>query len=416
MKRVSQIFLSVLSVLTFFAVTSATPLNTKWYTSSLDVNVGDTININVYVAPEFDQPVGTVSNSVLYDPDYLKFKETKLADGWFDLSTDTNNLTDEINGMLRRTAGFPGGTNTYRKYMTYTFVAQKEGVTKVNVEDGVALDQNNEDLGIVHKSMTFTITALGTTTEATTTEPVDRYIDYSISTSGRTAIREGDDYIFLVNLNQIPVEGDLGSIEYVLEDSDQNVIYNNELLFGPGEFSKEVNIPSQYLKAGEYTIYVRTYYQNSENEVEITKQLGVLATDRTFFDVNKRLFFISFAIITFFAFAWHLHHDRDVFRALMTKRPARRKQKMLFEFAKRFFVILFVVIASFSNTYAATNFAPNQTIDPLLIDPSCTPTTCFVVASTTNSTSTVLTLATITSATTTNLYSSSSSIDSEPTS
>jgi hypothetical protein len=72
-----------------------------------------------------------------------------------------------------------------------------------------------------------------------------------------------------------------------------------------------------------------------------------------------------------------------------------------------FLVFSSLIFLNVSPVFAATNFSPNQTIDPVAADPSCTPSTCFVVSSSTSSTypgTATFTLATITNGTSTNFF------------
>jgi hypothetical protein len=247
--KFTKIFLSLLALLVFTHFAFA-ELNATWYTKSLDVQVGDTVKIDLYINPSIDHPVVTVSNTLNYDKNKLKFSDSYFPDGWIVVTKEPNYITDEVNGFLRRTAGFPNGVRTNSKYMTYEFTATEVGQAGISIEDGMVLDQESEDLGFQKKRMVINITPK---IEVATTIATDKVVPLVIAPIvntvhlnmyGKTAIREGEDYAFVVFRDMESNKDKASTVEVAVIDMDGKNIYSTQKYFeATGPQQLEFTVP-----------------------------------------------------------------------------------------------------------------------------------------------------------------------------
>jgi len=325
-----KIFYSILLPFTLFTFVFAKPLSLNVNSDDLEVFVGQNIKINLYISPEADHPVATVSNSLIYDTDKLEFVRSDFATNWFALTEGVNTLTDTENGMIRRTAGFPKGTNTYTKYITYTFKAIKEGNAKISVEDGLAYDFENNDLGVRGREISIKIDPAEEVSEDAPAElglEEDQYniLDIGLEVIGKTAVRAGEDYIFSVPLLDL-AKDDYGDVEISVLDSSKNQVFSDKKSFGNSLDTKlSFSVPGYALRDGDYSIEVKTTYVNSGNIINSEKLIGVLSSERTWTDIHKYEIFCGFALLVLLAFIYHLYEDTLIIRRL--KRGAKVHKK-----------------------------------------------------------------------------------------
>jgi hypothetical protein len=318
----------------------ADPLVAKWYTQSLTVHQGDDVKINLFVYPEKDHPVVTVSNSLVYNPKMLDFEDSVFGKDWVRLPTKPYDLTDETLGMVRRTAGFMEGTSEPTQYVTYTFKALKPGVTTLSLEDGMALDTENVDIGLTPKTLQINI--LGDApkvvkepepAEDVPTEPLtndsyddifaDKVVNITMDTDARAAMFEGEDYTFQVNLNQLPVTDDAGEIDLSLLDAKGNLVYSKVDYFRPHETAKTITIPKEAFVEGQYVLKIDTVYKNLGNSVETTKQIGVLKKPQedniwNFLITYWKYFIGAFGLLILIVLH-HIHKEHEMMRAMRAR-------------------------------------------------------------------------------------------------
>lgn len=327
----------ILTSLFIFNLTFA-ELNVLWFTKSLDVQVGETFKVDIYVEPEQDHPVVTVSNTLNYDPSKLKFVNAEFPNSWTVLSESPNKITDEANGYLRRTGGIANGINKNIKYITYEFKALEQGNAELFIEDGFALDIENTDIGFENKKMRINIlpsTATNTDNITTSTQSSEiAQISPVLDISGKNAIRIGGDYVFKLSADPTSTTTSLSSVKLTLLNNLNKQVYTDTNAFNnSNQKSLSFTIPEMYLREGDYTINLQTNYKtlnsNSSdlvNTVETEKEFGVLESDQTWLDKHKISFFSTLAFIILIAGLYHIHRDHIIFRNL--RRKARESHRM----------------------------------------------------------------------------------------
>jgi hypothetical protein len=335
-----SILLLLLSIIFTFSITFAEVLNAKWYTKNLNVHLGDTFQVNLFVYPDPEHPVYTVSNSVTYSPNNLNFVDGVVEKDWLQVPNAPYYLTDTNLGLIRRTAGYTNGLVEPTKYATYTFKAKQVGKTTISIEDGFALDKDNLDVGFQSKEMTINVlpvevpkeevvasTTIATST-ATTTEATVKKIDITMEAVGRTAIYEGEDYSAYVNLKGVSTSTEAGEVNVILYDLNNNIVYSKVEAFNTGETYKEIVVPKEALVEGDYLLNIKVAYKNSE-VIETNKEIGVLKKEiinipqyviDNFYWIK---YFVASLVLLITALLIHIHKDHELIEEL--EQQARRK-------------------------------------------------------------------------------------------
>src|SRR3989344_4704799 len=113
--------------------------------SSLSVTQGQTLRLNVAINPE-TSTVYTVKSEIRFPSDLLEVQSFNFGNGWMPLVQLGYDTTDNGNGVLIKTGGFPGGLSGAANLGTITFKAKKTGSATVSVsENSVALDANSSN-------------------------------------------------------------------------------------------------------------------------------------------------------------------------------------------------------------------------------------------------------------------------------
>jgi len=351
MKKIFLILATiVLGITVSLAQSFKAPLEARFYANKLKVYEGEKLTFNLYVYPDGNSRVVTVSNDLYYAPSYLSFVSSSISDGWIELRTPGEHTTDTKSGLIRRTAGFPNGLVQPGKYITYEFLAKQPGVTKLQVQGRMAIDIDGNNIGLMNKVMEITILPKKkavpipvvetkmfeadeapdavkevSTTTPTVPEPVvipsPIVVDLNMDADGRIAILEGDDYSLKVTIDRNSNEGDAfyGNIDVNVTDSSGNTVYEKVASFSNRDAYKEFLIPSTLIPVGEYDILTKMEYVNSSTTVTKAKLLGVVERPAiTFFDYTSIGIFASLLIVIL-AMLYHIFHDHAVIARLREK-------------------------------------------------------------------------------------------------
>lgn len=121
-----------LGVSVFAASMSLSPL-------SVNVRPGQTFNVLVSLDPQSGK-ISTAKVELKYPADLITATGFSfVGPSWIALAQEGYDLTDNINGSLIKTAGYPKGASTPVAFGTATFKAKKAGVATVSVGDKTLL-------------------------------------------------------------------------------------------------------------------------------------------------------------------------------------------------------------------------------------------------------------------------------------
>jgi len=144
-KTIFIIILGLLGVLILMApALAATTISLS--PSSITITQGQSFNLIVQVDP------GSVKNYTVkmwlqYPAELLEAKSFTFRGGWMALSQAGYDLVDNTNGILIKTAGYPGGFSKTITFGTVSFLAQKagNGIIKVG-SNSIVFDTKNQNV------------------------------------------------------------------------------------------------------------------------------------------------------------------------------------------------------------------------------------------------------------------------------
>ena len=112
---------------------------------SIDVEPGDDFTVTISVEPE--QAVYTVKLELDFPAELLEVKSFAFEQGWIPLSQNEYNLVDNENGILIKTAGYPGGLASALEFGTISFLAKEAGEGAISISNNsFALDLENQNI------------------------------------------------------------------------------------------------------------------------------------------------------------------------------------------------------------------------------------------------------------------------------
>ena len=127
--------------------------------ASVNVVSGKSFNVVVAVNPQGASNY-TEKIELDYPADLLQVKSFSLGSNWMALSQPGYDLIDNTNGVLIKTAGYPGGLSSSATFGTVSFYAKKAGSGTIKLGSGsLALDANNQNVLSGAPQVAFTVTA-----------------------------------------------------------------------------------------------------------------------------------------------------------------------------------------------------------------------------------------------------------------
>ena len=118
---------------------SFTPVN-------VSVKQGQTFTLTIGINPQGVKNY-TAKTELHYPAGLLEVKSFTFAPSWMPLAQPGYDLTDNTNGVLIKTAGYPGGLSSATTFGTVSFLAKKSGNGTIALNsNSFALDANNQNV------------------------------------------------------------------------------------------------------------------------------------------------------------------------------------------------------------------------------------------------------------------------------
>jgi len=150
MAQRAKIFISTVVISLFGMIFLATPAlsATSLLFSTLSVTTESEQSFDVAISID---PQGvknfTTKVELTYQADLLEVTSFRFASGLISVIQPGYDLVDNTNGVLIKTAGFPGGTTEVKTLGTVSFRTKKDGNGTISVSgNSFSLDVNNEDV------------------------------------------------------------------------------------------------------------------------------------------------------------------------------------------------------------------------------------------------------------------------------
>ena len=144
-KTISTIILATLgTTILAMPVLAATAISLS--STSINIAQGQNFNLVVAINPQGTNNY-TVKAELQYPADLLEVRTFTLANNWMALSQQGYDLIDNENGLLIKTAGYPGGVSEPITFGTISFLAKQAGSGVIKVGDNsFVLDATNQDV------------------------------------------------------------------------------------------------------------------------------------------------------------------------------------------------------------------------------------------------------------------------------
>lgn len=318
--------LATLAVLLCFGTMSVygQGLDASLNTATNKVNVGQIVNVNLEVEPEGSGAVYTVSANLVYDPTKLEFISATFGPEWLELNQKELFVTDTINGLIIRTAGYPNGFLGTAKFVNYKFRAKNPGDTRVLVASGKAFDENNSDVGIRNAELPITIVGERNADLEVLKQEVEFKLKLNIESD--TAFYRQDAYTFTM-YHKKEGKAQQAITKIWLFDEEWNVHYEDEKLWRT-DMDNVLNfvIPADTIeKEGNFKIIAKVRYEDG-TELEVgEKDVGILSNGKTWFTKNSHLFMPLFFLVVFIAIIHHIFVEREIYFKLRSIMKGRQK-------------------------------------------------------------------------------------------
>lgn len=286
-KMILAVVTSLTAVTMAFAVTPA-----KFYASTFDAKVGQTVEFELKVDPSADKPVYTAVVNLEYDKNLLTFKSASYQQGWIPVTPEE--VTDTANGVIKRTAGYPAGAKTLTSIVKYSFVAKAPGKANVNIIGSSAYDVDSNDVGLQNKSITVNIggTEVPEAQKAPEVVKEEKKVTQEIilSFKGDTGMVADKDYMMTV-MQDLKVKQDTNGTTSVsiFDINGQEVLKQDKLFTTSDDNSLDFTIPAGSLVAGNYSIVVTSNYDKQKSPARLTKDLGVVNAGEKVVNITEKV-------------------------------------------------------------------------------------------------------------------------------
>jgi len=156
-KILLTITLAVLGAM-FLATPALAATNVSFSPVSIKVASGQNFNMAIVINPQGVNNY-TAKVELNYPADILQVKSFSFGSNWMALSQSGYDLIDNTNGVLIKTAGYPGGLSSSATFGTVSFYAKKAGSGTIKLGSGaLALDANNQNVLSGTPEVAFTVT------------------------------------------------------------------------------------------------------------------------------------------------------------------------------------------------------------------------------------------------------------------
>lgn len=141
----------------FFSATPVFASSFDVYAEKTTIKKGDFVTVSVSVAPQ-SSTIYTAKLNLKFPADMLSIDSWNFGSGWSALSQPGYDSVDNTNGVLIKTAGYPGGLSSGKVFGTIHFRALKDGSANVFVTDSAALyDDQSKNALQAKGAVVFTI-------------------------------------------------------------------------------------------------------------------------------------------------------------------------------------------------------------------------------------------------------------------
>lgn len=209
-KLIKTIIVSAVALLVAVPALAATEISLS--PAIFNIKQGQIFQVNISVSPQGVKNY-TVKTQLKYPATTLEVTGFTFGNAWTPLNQAGYDLTDNTNGTLIKTAGYPNGVSTDVVFGTVTFRAKQNGTATISVgAESLALDENSQNVysGII-KSTSVTIASGVVITPTPVTTPTPAVATTDTNEDGSDTVSENENDIVAEDSNQASLMANLGN-------------------------------------------------------------------------------------------------------------------------------------------------------------------------------------------------------------
>lgn len=158
MKKITITIATTILGILFFASPVVAATTASISPNDINVTLGQKFSITISVNPQ-----GTANYAekleINYPADILEVKSFTLGSNWIAMAQSGYDSIDNTNGVLIKTAGYPGGLTSLTHFGTVTFNAKKAGKGVIKIGDKSLAFEANSQSTISGNNVSFSVIA-----------------------------------------------------------------------------------------------------------------------------------------------------------------------------------------------------------------------------------------------------------------
>lgn len=144
MKKI--IILSVSVAIFLLAVSVSFAASVSFSPATISVKERGAFNVSVFINPQSEKNY-SFKLGLKYPSDLIEVKSFSFKDGWVQLSQSGYDLIDNTNGILLKTAGYPGGISQNTLFGIVSFKAIKSGTGIIKLgQESLSFNANSQNV------------------------------------------------------------------------------------------------------------------------------------------------------------------------------------------------------------------------------------------------------------------------------
>ncbi|HAQ03089.1 hypothetical protein A2467_01115 [Candidatus Nomurabacteria bacterium RIFOXYC2_FULL_36_8] len=154
---IASIVFSFFALLSFSSIAFAST-TVGFDSSAVQSNLNGDLKVNVYADSSNGEVAYTVRTAVRFSGEQIAVKSFEFAPGWIAINADGYDLIDNTNGMIMKTAGFPGGFTGQKLVGVITFTAKASSIGKIAISNQTfVLNENSDNVYVAGSELSVTV-------------------------------------------------------------------------------------------------------------------------------------------------------------------------------------------------------------------------------------------------------------------
>lgn len=159
MKTIIKTFIQtslVMFGIVLFAVSAIAATTASLSPTTVNVTTGQKFTINISVNPQ-GTPNFAEKVEIIYPAETLEISSFSFASNWMPLTQPGYDSTDNTNGVMIKTAGYPGGITNSTMFGTVSFTVKKSGSGTIKIGNSSLAFEANSQSAITGNETVFNV-------------------------------------------------------------------------------------------------------------------------------------------------------------------------------------------------------------------------------------------------------------------